>query len=56
MLSVLRKLKSILRDLKIEGKVRILLKKDTKQYRKRSLYAFSFENIIFKNVCFPKFM
>ena len=53
MLSVLSKLKSILWDLKIEGEVRILLKKDTKQYRKRSLYTFSSASIIFKNVCFP---
>ena len=31
----------------------MLLKKDAKQYRKRSLHAFSFANIIFKNVFFP---
>ena len=37
MLSVLSELKSISWDLKIEGEVRILLKKDTKQYRKKSL-------------------
>ena len=53
MLSVLSKLKSILSDLKIEGEVRILLKKDAKQYQKRSLHAFSFVNIIFKNMRFP---
>ena len=52
MLSVLSKLKSILLDLKIEGEVRILLKKDTKQYRKRSLYAFSFAKFV-KNKRFP---
>ena len=44
MLSVLSKLKNIVRDLKIEV---------TYQYREKSLYAFSFANIIFKNVRFP---
>ena len=39
-LSALSKLKSILWDLKIEGKVTSLLKKDTKQYRKKGLSAF----------------
>ena len=53
MLSWLSKWKSILWDLKIEREVRILPKKDAKQYRKRSLYAFSFANIIFKNVLLP---
>ena len=53
MLSWLSKWKCILWDLKIEREVRILPKKDAKQYRKRSLYAFSFANIIFKNVFFP---
>ena len=54
MLSVLSKLKTILWDLKIVGEVRILQKKkDTKQYGKRRLYAFSFANIIFKIVSFP---
>ena len=53
MLSLLSKLKRFLWNLKIEGEVRILLKNDTKQYQKKSLYAFSFANIIFKNVRFP---
>ena len=52
MLSVLRKLKSILTDLKIEGEVKILLKKDTKQYGKRIFYAFSFANRFFKHLRF----
>ena len=52
MLSVLSKLKSILWHLKIEREIRIFLKKDTKQYRKRSLYVLSFANIISKNVRF----
>ena len=38
---------------KIEAEVRILLKKDTKQYQKRSLYSFPFANIIFNNVRYP---
>ena len=54
MLSVLSKLKSVLWDFKIEEEVRILLKKDTTQYRKRSLYACFFEDIkILKNLRFP---
>ena len=53
MLSVLNKLKSILRDLKIEEEVRILLKKRHKTYWKRSLYAFSFAGIVFKHLPFP---
>ena len=30
-----------------------MLKEDTKQYQKRSLYAFPFANIIFNNVRYP---
>ena len=40
MLSVLNKLKSILRDLRIEEEVRILLKKDTKHIGKEAFMHF----------------